>query len=75
MVKIKNKMIKTRKGEYEYPVVNSVPKGWKKVNGTLTQPNGYIWISNGKSLFGGERQHAIVKESTYERQAKGGSVG
>lgn len=68
-----------------HPVVNSVPKGWKKTEGAMTAPNGYTWINNGKALFkknadgkwvsSGERQIALVKTSTYERQAMGGSAG
>jgi len=30
---------------------NLIPKGWRRLNGTLTEPNGCIWIHNGKSLF------------------------
>lgn len=30
---------------------NLIPKGWYKLNGTLTEPNGCIWIYNGKSFF------------------------
>ena len=30
---------------------NLIPKGWKRLNGTTTQPHGCIWICNGKSLF------------------------
>ena len=30
---------------------NLIPKGWRRLNGTLTEPNGCIWIYNGKSLF------------------------
>lgn len=61
-----------------HPVVNSVPKGWKKTQGTTTAPKGYTWINNGKSRFNNgksESQIALVKTSTYERQAKGGSIG
>lgn len=43
-------------------VLNKAPKGWKDLKGATTAPNGYKWMSNGKSLFGGEYQHALVKK-------------
>ena len=42
-------------------VYDSLPKGWKVNVGATTAPNGYAWISNGKSLFGGEYEHALLK--------------
>lgn len=38
------------------------PKGWSKVEGALTAPNGYSWYSNGKSMFGGERESYLYKD-------------
>lgn len=45
-----------------YHVINGeLPKGWVKIKGALTAPNGYIWVSNNKSRFSGERKSAIIK--------------
>ena len=43
-------------------VLDYIPNGWQLVKNTMTQPNGYNWYSNGKSLFSGEREHCLVKE-------------
>lgn len=32
-------------------VYKKMPKGWKKSEGTLTQPLGTVWANNGQSLF------------------------
>ena len=51
--------------EYE---IFEMPKGWKIIKGTMTQPVGYVWISNGMSLFAkdenGNRlyKYALIKE-------------
>ena len=34
---------------------------WKPVEGALTAPNGFIWISNGKSIFDPEYKTALLK--------------
>ena len=39
-----------------------VPKGWKLLKGSWTEPKGYKWYFNGKSLFGGEWQTALIKD-------------
>ena len=70
-------------GGQTYPVIKRMPKGWSEVTGAQTAPNGYVWVSNGKPMFKKgadgkyrtnkgedgqlERQHAIIKRSTYER--------
>lgn len=38
------------------------PKGWEKVEGATTAPNGYSWYSNNKSMFGGERESYLYKD-------------
>ena len=43
-------------------VLNQVPEGWKVVDGCTNAPAGYRFINNNKSRFGGEYQHALVKE-------------
>ena len=42
-------------------IVNEIPKGWKILNNTTTAPVDYVWISNGKSLFSGERKRKLLK--------------
>ena len=37
--------------------VEEMPEGWKVIAGTLTQPRGYVWISNGQSLFARENKN------------------
>ena len=43
-------------------VLDHVPEGWKVVGGCTNAPAGYRFINNNKSRFGGEYQHALVKE-------------
>ncbi len=44
-------------------VMTSVPKGWREIEGATTAPEGFKWITNGKSMFGGEREQALVPAS------------
>ena len=46
--------------------LDSLPKGWKYANDALTQPNGWRWAHNGKSIFSGERKTALVREVTAD---------
>jgi len=46
------------------------PKGWAKVEGATTAPNGYSWYSNGKSMFGGERESYLYKDEKEDKAAK-----
>lgn len=46
-------------------VYDKMPKGWSVVTGTSTEPNGYVWVSNNKSFFGGERKHGLLKVDDY----------
>lgn len=32
-------------------VLNEIPQGWEIRKGTLTEPNGYVWVFNGKGIF------------------------
>lgn len=41
---------------------DTIPDGWKILEKTNTQPVGYVWISNGKSRFGGEYEHALARD-------------
>jgi len=42
-------------------VLDKMPDGWKVCKGATTAPYGYVWINNGKSLFTGEYNHALLK--------------
>ena len=41
--------------------LDKMPEGWKEIDGAKTAPNGYVWISNGKSIFSKEYEHALLK--------------
>ena len=43
-------------------VLDHVPEGWRAIGGAVNHPSGYRFITNNKSRFGGEYQHALVKE-------------
>ncbi len=45
-------------------------KNWKRVKGATTQPKEFVWISNGKSRFGGERKSVLVKEDVWKNRKK-----
>lgn len=47
-------------------VRDTIPEGYIPRTGATTAPNGYEWYSNGKSLFGGEYEHVLVKKSARE---------
>lgn len=42
-------------------ILGEMPKGWQILEGASTAPAGYVWISNGKSRFSGEYEHALLK--------------
>lgn len=55
---------KGRRTFTEIEVWNEIPyykKEWKPVEGAVTAPKGYIWISNGKSRFNPERKTALLR--------------
>lgn len=43
--------------------LEKLPDGWRRTKGAMTQPNGWYWANNGKSIFSGEREAALVRES------------
>lgn len=46
----------------DYQVINGeLPKGWTRIEGALTAPRGYTWVSNNKSRFSDERKSALIK--------------
>lgn len=44
------------------PKFDRLPEGWARTKGAQTAPEGWYWANNGKSLFGGERKSAPIKE-------------
>jgi len=46
----------------EYKILDSLPESWRYLD-IQTKINGirYEWASNGKSRFGGEYEHALIK--------------
>lgn len=41
------------------PIYDSLPDGWRVLEGTLTQPRGTCWIATG-SLFNHTYRHALM---------------
>lgn len=48
------------------PKLDRLPEGWVRTKGAQTEPVGWCWANNGKSLFGGERKSALIKEEPCE---------
>lgn len=46
----------------EYTVYQELPEGWSVNDRAMTAPNGYLFIHNNKSLFGGERKTALMPD-------------
>jgi hypothetical protein len=42
-------------------ILKSVPKGYKRVLNTSTNPMGTAWYSNNESRFSGKRKSVLVK--------------
>lgn len=55
MAKKYNSLLKTEK------VYKTMPKGWKHLKGSMTAPNGYIWIYNGYTSFDKRRKKALLQ--------------
>ena len=47
-------------------VYDEMPQGWQEIKGAMTAPEGYVWIHNGKSLFGGEYRHGFIRRERME---------
>lgn len=41
-------------------IYDTMPEGWRMVDGATTAPKGYAWIYNGQSRFSGQRRHALL---------------
>lgn len=48
-------------------ILNELPKGWIIKENTSTQPKGYKWCCNNKSMFSKEYKSALVKDKLYEQ--------
>lgn len=46
--------------------LDSLPEGWHVMDGTFTQPNGWVWAHNGKSIKSGKRETALVMERPWK---------
>lgn len=42
-------------------VENKLPNDWKRIKGATTAPKGFMWISNGKSLFNQDYRRALLR--------------
>lgn len=42
--------------------LDSLPDGWRYIEGAQTAPRGWRWANNGKSRFGGEYENALIME-------------
>ena len=45
---------------------DSIPNGWKIIQGAVTAPKGYTWISNNKSHFSGQRKTGLVPDDAIQ---------
>lgn len=45
----------------EYRVFQTVPTGWKIMQGATCHPHGYRWINNGKSIFDKSYERALLE--------------
>lgn len=61
------KLVRQRQMLETNPVYSEVPKGWREIEGATTAPEGFKWVSNGKSMFGGEREQALVPADKLRR--------
>lgn len=44
----------------------TMPENWIVLKNATTAPNGYVWICNGESRFGGKYKHALLKLNDNE---------
>ena len=42
-------------------VYDRMPEGWSENKGALTAPRGYVWISNGASVFSSDYRHGLLR--------------
>lgn len=61
-------MAKTYSNILKEKFLNKMPKGWKEIKGAQTAPKGYVWISNGKSIFDRNYQSGLIPIKEYIRK-------
>lgn len=63
------------KGGRDVPVYTTLPDGWGRSKGASTAPQGYVWVDNRKSMFGGERQTGLISwDDLHKAEAEGGGA-
>lgn len=61
---IKSGLDKNGQQKYtEVKVYKKLPKGWKETKGTLTDPKGYKWIDNNKSIFARDKKGRYIRQT------------
>lgn len=43
-------------------ILNKLPDGWRYIENTNTEPKGYKWACNNKSMFSRDYEHALIKK-------------
>ena len=56
----KNRRIKEYAQTHNVDIYETIPQGWKMLDGCLTAPRGAIWISNNESWKSGNLKQAIL---------------
>lgn len=47
--------------EVDGKIYDHLPDGWIVKSGTNTNPVGYVWICNNKTMFGGKYEHGLMR--------------
>lgn len=47
-------------------ILNELPDGWRYIEHTNTEPRGYKWACNNKSMFSNEYEHVLIKQDIEE---------
>ena len=61
-VKVENGCVMVNGGHKLADFYSEMPKDWQVIIGATTAPRGYKWVSNGKSIFSGERRLGLIKQ-------------
>lgn len=51
----------TEKEMNNVQVYDRMLEGWHENKGAMTAPNGYVWISNGVSVFSSGYRHGLLR--------------
>ena len=46
--------------------VDTMPEGWKEIEGATTAPNGYMWINNAQPVFYKDKAGDIYRNDNYK---------